>query len=129
MCSSSASESSVLEPLGLVVELVERHAERPVQEQLPEPMVPDHLERDRGAVVGQLDPVVGGVPQEAGIGQPADHVRRAGGDHAEVLGQRAGLDRARFLQLVDRLQVILNGAADLGSLRRRRAPPSYPGQV
>ena len=43
----------VLEPVGLGVHLVERHAEAVRQEQLEQPVMPQHLERDAPARLGQ----------------------------------------------------------------------------
>jgi 1-acyl-sn-glycerol-3-phosphate acyltransferase len=112
----------VLQDLGLVVDAVPRHAELR-QKQLEQAVVPDHLERDAPAVLGQRDAVVGLVRDEAELGEPADHPGRGGRGDPEPLGERVGRDlpvvRAA-LERVDRLRVVLDsGRGTLGNLVHR----------
>ena len=61
------------EHLGLVVHPVPRHPERGGEEELEQPVVAQHLERDALALGSQRDAAIGNVLGEAALGQPLDH--------------------------------------------------------
>ena len=104
----------VLEPVGLGVHLVERHAERVREVALEQAMVAQHLERAQPALVGQHDAAVRRPLDEAELGEPLHHRRRRRGADLHPLGESRGR-RALALRTerVDRLEVVLDRAREL----------------
>ncbi len=101
----------VLEHLGLGVHAVPGHPELLGEEQLEQPVVAQHLERDAAPLLGQPHAAVGLVLDQPDVGELAHHRRdRARGD-AEALGELGGRDRGALtdLQRVHRLGVVLDG--------------------
>lgn len=99
----------VLEPVGLGVDVVDRETERVGEVELEQPVVPDHLERDALARLGQAGPPVGLVLEQVEDGELLDHRRGRGrGDPLAAGEGRDGGAAARLLQLVDALQVVLD---------------------
>ena len=99
----------MLEAVGLGVHRVDREAERLGQVLLEQPVVPDHLDRDaltrgvrRGAVVRL-------VLDEAELGQLLQHRRRGRRSDAHPLGERRRRRAAAGLELVELLEVVLDG--------------------
>ena len=109
----------VLEHLGLGVHLVPGHAEALDEEQLDEPVVADHLERDAPAALGEADAAVALVLDEAEGRELAQHPRDGGGadlEQGREVGRRGGA--VARLERVDRLRVVLHGGGEIASLRR-----------
>jgi hypothetical protein len=104
----------VLEHLGLGVHLVPGHAEALDEEQLDQPVMPDDLERDAPAALGEPDSAVALVRDEAERRQLAQHPRDGGRADLE---QRRELGRGRGavpgLERVDRLRVVLHGGREV----------------
>ena len=103
----------VLEPVGLGVHLVERHAEGVRQEQLEQPVVAKHLERDAAARLGQRHAAVGRAFDEPVGGELLRHARDRRLRQAELRRQRARAHAAAsvglaVLELEDRLEVVLS---------------------
>ncbi len=101
----------VLEHLGLGVDAIPRHAQRLGEEQLEQPVVADHLERDLAAVVGETHAAIGQVLDQPELAEALEHRRDRTGREAEPLGERVrrdGLVAARF-ECEDRLAVVLDG--------------------
>ena len=73
----------VLEHLGLGVHLVPGHAEALDEEQLDEPVVADHLERDAPAALGEPHAAVALVLDEPERRELAQHPRDRGGADLE----------------------------------------------
>jgi hypothetical protein len=110
----------VLEHLGLGVHLIPGHAQALDEEQLDEPVVADHLERDPPAARGQADAPVALVLDESEVRELAQHPRDGGGANLEqgreVGGRRSAVTR---LERVDRLRIVLHcggAVAGLGKL-------------
>ena len=99
----------VLERLGLVVHLVERHAQRPVEKQFEQAVVPQHLQRHPLALGGQPGALVRRVRHQPLLGQLTQHTGHAGGRHPERGGERLGAHLTRLPQPVKVLEVILGG--------------------
>ena len=83
----------VLEHLGLGVHAVPWHPEGLDEEQLEQAVMAHHLERDPAAVLGQRDPAVRTVLDQAELAEPLDHPRRRRGRHPESLGEGVGAHR------------------------------------
>ncbi len=108
----------VLEHLCLGVHLVPGHAEALDEEELDEPVVADHLERDPATALREADSVVALVLDEAQLGELAQHPRDRGGAHLEQRGQLGGRGGAvAGFERVDRLRVVLDRS---GQVARRR---------
>ena len=100
----------VLEHLGLLVDTVPRHAERLGQEELEQPVVADHLQRQPRAGLRQPDAAIALVRDQAELGELAHHRARGRGRDLQALGERADADVAlAVLERVDRLRVVLDG--------------------
>ena len=65
----------VLEHLGLGVDAVPGHLQRLGEEQLDQPVVADHLERDPAPVGGQAHAAVGVVLDQAELAEALEHRR------------------------------------------------------
>ena len=120
----------VLEHLGLGVHLVPGHAEALDEEQLDEPVVSDHLERDAPAALGETDAAVALVLDEAERGELAQHPRDRGGADLEQrreLGRRGGA--VAGLERVDRLRVVLDRGREVAGFRRRKVEPCLNSSV
>ena len=103
----------VLEPVGLVVHLVDVDAERLGEVQLEQAVVADHLERDPLALRRQGHPAVRRVLDERERGELLHH--RARGGRRDVHLAREGGRRdavARGAELVDLAQVVLDRVAE-----------------
>jgi hypothetical protein len=101
----------VFEHLGLVVDSIPRHAQRLREVELEQPVVAQHLQRERLAVAAQLDALVGDVAHQPAIGELLDHARHGGRGDAHTRGERRGghgLALAAALKGVDRLDVVLH---------------------
>ena len=106
----------MLEHLGLGVHLVPGHAEALDEEQLDEPVVPDHLERDAPPALGEADAAVALVLDEAERRELAQHPRDGGGADLEQrceVGGRCGA--VAGLERVDRLRVVLHRGRETAS--------------
>ena len=75
----------VLEDLCLLVDPVPGHAEDLREEELDQPVVADHLERDALPLGGQAGAVVGRVLDDALVGEAPEHARGRRGRHAKPL--------------------------------------------
>ena len=114
----------VLEHLGLGVHLVPGHAEALDEEQLDEPVVPDHLERDTPPALGETDAAVALVLDEAQSGQLAQHPRDGGGADLEQRGEVGrGRGAVAGLEGVDRLRVVLHRGREIAGLQAREVEP------
>ena len=99
----------VLEDLRLGVHLVPRHPEVLDEEQLEQPVVADHLERDMAAAFGETDAAVALVLDETEGRELTEHPRDRAG--ADVEQRREIVRRGRavaLLERVDRLRVVLD---------------------
>jgi hypothetical protein len=116
------------------VHAVPGHAEDLGQEQLDQPVVTDHLERELLALRRQADALVRSVLDQAVVGHPLQHRRGRGRGDAQALGHRAGTDGPLLagLELVDRLGVVLGPlriaalAVGVVGLRRAHTATSRP---
>ena len=100
----------MLEHLGLGVDAIPRHVERHRQVGLQQPVVADHLERERAPAVGELDALVRRVRDEALLRELADHGRGRRGRDVHPRRERGRGDLAvPFLERVDRFRVVLHG--------------------
>ncbi len=116
----------VLEPVRLVVDVLDVEPERARQIELEQAMVPDNLERDALAGRGQAGAVVGLVLEQLEGGQLLQHRRGRGGGDALIASERR--DRcapAGGLELVDPLEVVLDRLGE----RRRSHQANVPGLV
>src|SRR5262245_13384690 len=96
----------VLEPVGLVVHVVDIQAEGLGEIELEQPVVADHLQRDALAVSGELDAAVPLVPRKPEGGQLLDHRARGRVGDAEPPRERGDRDLPVLrMQLVDLAQV------------------------
>jgi hypothetical protein len=100
----------MLESVCLVVHIVDVDAERLRQIELEQPVVADHLDRDPLARLREARPAVRLVIEQAERPELLQHRGSGGRRHALVARDRC--DRhpaaALLLQLVDRLQVVLD---------------------
>ena len=104
----------MLEPVRLCVHGVDREAERLGEVLLEQAMVPDHLEGDALAGLGEPDAAVASMLGEAEDRELLQH--RGGGrrSHAHRLGDLGrGRATAGRLKLVDLLQVVLDRLGQL----------------
>ena len=109
----------VLEHLGLGVHLVPGHPEALDEEQLDEPVVADHLERDAPPAFGQAYAAIPLVLDEPELRELAQHPRDRGGadlEQGREAGRRGGA--VARLERVDRLRVVLDRGGQLMSLGR-----------
>src|SRR5438067_1415936 len=107
----------VLEPLGLVVDLIPAVTEHLDEEHLHQPVVADELKGDPPAFAGQLLAAVPVVLDQALGAELGDHLAHRRRGDAEPLGEVAGRDRTLVsMQLIQGLEVMLLRA-------RQRAPP------
>ena len=105
----------VLEPVGLVVHVVDADPERLGEVELEQPVVPDHLERHLLAGVRERDAAVGGVLGEPERGELLHHRARRGCGDLLAAGERGRRDPlALGAELVDLLQVVLDRVAEVG---------------
>ena len=86
---SSSRADDVLERLGLVVDAIPGHAEMLGEEQLEQPVVAQHLERQALARGRQRDALVGHVIDEPDLREALDHPRADAGRDAEPGGDVA----------------------------------------
>ena len=109
----------MLEHLGLGVHLVPGHAEALDEEQLDEPVMADHLERDTPPALGETDAAVALVLDEPEVRELAQHPRDGGGADLEQRGE-AGRGRGAVagLEGVDRLRVVLHRGREDRGFRR-----------
>jgi hypothetical protein len=111
----------VLEHLGLGVHLVPGHPEALNQEQLDEPVMPDHLEGDTPAPLGEADSAVALVLDEAERRKLPQHPGDRSGADLEQRGEVGGRGCAvAGFERVDRLRVVLNGGREIVRLERRK---------
>ena len=115
----------MLEPVGLVVHVVDVDAERLCEVQLEQAVVADHLERDLLSLRRQRDTAVRRVLDERQGGELLHHRTRGGGRDAHLAGEGRRRDPvARGAELVDLAQVVLDRVAQrshprhVASLRR-----------
>ena len=85
----------VLEPVGLGVDLVERQAERVGEEELEQPVMAQHLERDTPAGLGERDAAVRHADDEPVGGELLRHPRDRRLRDAEARRDRARATRRR----------------------------------
>ncbi len=104
----------MLEPVGLVVHVVDADSERLGEVELEQPVVPDHLERHLLAGVRERDAAVGRVLGEPERRELLHHrARRRRGDLLAA-GERRSRDAlALDAELVDLLQVVLDRVAEI----------------
>ena len=106
-----ALREDVLEHLGLRVDLVPAHAQVLDEEELEQAVMADHLECDQPAALGQVDPVVALVLDQAEYRELPQHPGDRSRPHVEALGERGRRDRAvARLQRIDRFRVVLHGS-------------------
>ena len=77
----------MLEALRLLVDLVPGVAQGLDQVHREKPVVPDHLDGDSFAPLGQLGAPIAVMADEAECGQLAEHLAHGRGGNMEVLGQ------------------------------------------
>ena len=121
----------VLQPVGLVVHLVDVDPERLREIQLEKAVVADHLEGDLLPGRGQRDAPVGRVRNETQRRELLHHRARRGGRHAHLAREGGRGDAAaRRAELVDLAQVVLDRVAEWGHRRHaasvRRVLASSP---
>ena len=105
----------MLEELGLGVHLVERQAEAIDEVTLEQAVVPQHLERVRAARVREGDASIRKSLDQPQLVEALGHRRRRGRADVHAAGERGRRDPlARRLERVDRLQVVLDGNAEIG---------------
>jgi hypothetical protein len=107
----------VLEHLGFGVHLVPGHAEALDEEQLDQPVMADHFERDTPAALGETDAVVALVLDEAELRHLPQHPGDRRGPDLEQgsqLGRRGG-SVSRF-EGEDRLGVVLDRGGEVARL-------------
>jgi hypothetical protein len=122
----------VLEPVRLVVHLVDVDPERLGEVQLEQPVVPDHLEGDALSLGGQRNAPIGRVDDERERRELLHHRagRRRGDTHSA--GERGRRDPlARLPELVDLAEVVLDRVAERrachpASVRPLARPPRAP---
>jgi len=102
----------VLEAIGFVMDVVDVHAQGLGEVQLEQAVMPNDLERDALAGVGEMGATVRLVRQQVERRELLHHRGRRRGSDAEVLRERADRHAALSgLQLEDRLQVVLDRLA------------------
>jgi hypothetical protein len=103
----------VLEPVGLVVDLVDVDPERLREVELEQAVVSDHLERHLLAVRRQGDAAVGRVLDETECRELLHHRARRRGRDAHLARERRRRDAVvRDPELVDLAQVVLDRVAE-----------------
>jgi len=109
----------MLEPVGLVVDIVDVKTEGLGEVELEQPVVADHLDRDSLACGGEADAFVRRVVDELERRQLLDHLARRARRDPLLPGERRDRD-ARFalLELVDRLQVVLDRVGERWTCHR-----------
>jgi len=92
------------------MDAIPRQPQRLDQYSSSQAVMPDHLERDAAACVGQRDAVVRLVFDQAELAEALDHPRSRTRRDPHPLSQRVGGDGrcAALLERVDRLGVILD---------------------
>ena len=108
----------MLEPLGLLVDLVPAVAEGLGQVHLEQAVVADHLQRHRLTGRRQGRAPVAVVADQAKLGQAVQHLRRRGRRHPKPFGELVGTHRpmGARAELVKGLQVVLLGLGEHVSL-------------
>ena len=111
MAARSLVRDSVLERLGLVVDLVPAHAQLAHEVRLEQAMATHDAQGSPPARRRQLDAAVARVADQTVACEALHHARHGGGPDPEARGQLAGAHRLTALRLeeVDRLQVVLDG--------------------
>jgi hypothetical protein len=106
----------VLEQLRLGVYAVPGQVERLGEEQLQQPVVPQHLERDPAPLVREPHASVRGVRNEPELREPLHHRGRSARRHPHPLGKLVVADRLvrAALERIDRLRVILDHSGETG---------------
>ena len=109
----------VLEPVGLIVDVLDVEPKGLGQVELEQPVVANHLDRDPLARSGETNALVGRVFDEVERRQLLDHLARRPRCDALLPGERGDRD-ARFalLELVDRLQVVLDRVGERWTCHR-----------
>ena len=77
----------VLEHLGLGVHAIPGHPELLGEEQLEQPVMAQHLQRDPATLVGQPHAVIGLMLDDPDLGELAHHPRHRAGRHPEPRGE------------------------------------------
>ena len=104
----------MLHVLGFFMHLIPSQVERFHQEQLNQPMSPQHAQRQCIARSGQLRPTVRRVLHQIALAQRLQHARHSARRNRQGIGQFAGrrwLAPLRGADLVDRLYVIFDREA------------------
>jgi hypothetical protein len=119
----------VLQPLGLGVHAVPRIAEHRREVALDDAVAAQRAQRGAAPRVGEPHAAVALVLEQPLLGEPPHHAAHARRRDAEALGERVRrCDAAAPLQVVDRLQVVLDRLGQLGpsvTARRRCARAAH----
>ena len=119
----------VLEMLGLVMDLVPTHVERPQQEQLEEAMATDDAQRQHPSRLRQCHSFIGAVRRQTGCVEGLEHARHRARRDVERRSDLAGRHRTPRLgrgDEVDRLHVVLDGQAGHEGVPGRRKGSGGP---